>query len=476
LGCWTFLAVLDKPGSILSLFFGTLSMNKLKAQVVNCSAPLESSIAREPEVFKPVEGAAMTPKVLLTDTTRYSCATRLAIAFSKAGMEVSALLPARGHPLLKTRVLREVFPYSGLRPLESLEAAIEATGPQIIVPCDDIAVQHLHDLHARASARGQSGRDLASLIVRSLGPPPSYPIVSSRYGLLQIAREEGLRVPETSLINTVDEIKSWGQGRKLPWVLKADGTWGGRGVRIAHTPIEAEKFFLRLTRPPGTAHVVRQVIVNRNPFGLRPWWNRSGRKIIVQSYIQGRPSNCAVVCQEGRILAGIAVEVVNSQGPTGPATVVRVVDGPEMMFCAERIAHRLKLSGFFGLDFMIEEQSGDTYLIEMNPRGTPPCHLQLGKGRDMVNALRAQLSDQPVRETEPVTQNDLIAYFPQAWHYKTEMPKAGFQDIPLDQPELVKEILRPWPDRSPLALAYNHIWEFWCHLTSEKKPISPESS
>lgn len=418
----------------------------------------------------------MTPKVLLTDTTRYSCATRLAIAFSNAGIEVSALLPARGHPLLKSHVLREVFPYSGLRPLESLKAAITAIGPQIIVPCDDIAVQHLHDLHSQASGRGESGSVLAALIVRSLGPPPSYPIVSSRYGLLQIAREEGLRVPETSLINSLDDIKSWGKSRKLPWVLKADGTWGGRGVRIAHTLIEAEQFFSRLNRPLGTAHVFRQVIVNRNSFGLRPWWNHSERKIVVQSYIQGRPSNCAVLCQEGRILAGIAVEVVNAQGPTGPATVVRVVDSPDMMICAERIAHRLKLSGFFGLDFMIEEESGDTYLIEMNPRGTPPCHLQLGKGRDMVEALRAQLSDQPLRDTESVTQNDLIVYFPQAWQSKAELPKAGFQDIPLDQPELVKEILRPWPDRSPLSLAYNHIWELWRHLTSEKKPISPESS
>ena len=156
--------------------------------------------------------------------------------------------------------------------------------------------------------------------------------------------------------------------------------------------------------------------------------------------------------------------------------VVRVVEGPEMMVCAERIARRLKLTGFFGLDFMIEEETDATYLIEMNPRGTPLCHLQLGKGRDMVDALWAQLSGQPLREPPPVTQQDLITYFPQAWHGKGNLPALGFQDIPQDEPELVREILRPWPDRSILALAYNKLWELWLYLTPPKEPISPNST
>jgi hypothetical protein len=360
--------------------------------------------------------------------------------------------------------------------LDSLRAATEATEPQIIVPCDDTGVQHLHDLYAQASIPGKSEGSLAALIVRSLGPPESYPIVSSRYDLLRIAREEGLRVPAMNLLDNLGDIGRWGERQKFPWVLKADGTWGGRGVRIAHTRKEAEQSFLRMTRPVGAPQVFKRLIVNRDPFGVRPWWNRSAPKIVVQSHIQGRPSNCAVVCQDGRVLAGIAVEVVSSQGPTGPAMVVRVVDGPQMMVCAERIARRLKLTGFFGLDFMIEDGSDATYLIEMNPRGTPLCHLQLGKGRDMVDALWAQLSGQPLRETPPVTQNDLITYFPQAWHGKGRLPASSFQDIPLEEPELVREILRPWPDHSLPALAYNKLWELWLHLTSPNEPISPESS
>jgi len=389
----------------------------------------------------------MAPKVLLADTTRWPTATRLAIGLAKAGCNVSAVCPTH-HPLLKTSAVREIFSYSGLRPLGSLVAAIEATNPQIIIPCDDRTVHHLHELYARERSLDNSRSEIATLITRSLGAPESYPIVSARFDLIKMADHEGIRVPDTALLNTVDDLRSWHARQALPWVLKVDGTSGGRGVKIAHTLKEAEQLFLETTRQFEAARVIKRLIVNRDSFWLRPWWNRMKPTITVQSHISGRPANCAVVCWDGKVLAGIGVEVVSAQELTGPATVVHVVDKPEMLLSAERIARRLGLFGFFGLDFMIEEGSGAAYLIEMNPRCTPLCHLQLGKGRDMIGALMAQLSCQPFRETPPVTQNDRIAYFPQAWHCKSEFLQSSFQDVPQGEPDLVQELLHPWPDRS----------------------------
>src|ERR1700674_5524652 len=133
---------------------------------------------------------AIVPKVLLTDTNRWANPARLAIGLAKVGCRVSAVCPTRGHPLLSTRIVKETFPYSSLRPLESLVAAIEATEPQIIIPCDDRGVQHLHELYGRARSLRTSGTGLANLIEYSLGSPESYPIVSARCGLLRIACEE----------------------------------------------------------------------------------------------------------------------------------------------------------------------------------------------------------------------------------------------------------------------------------------------
>jgi carbamoylphosphate synthase large subunit len=140
-----------------------------------------------------------------------------------------------------------------------------------------------------------------------------------------------------------------------------------------------------------------------------------------------------------------------------------------MMLSAARIARRLDLSGFFGLDFMIEEGSGDMYLIEMNPRCTPPCHLSLGKGRDMSEALRAQLSGQPPRETAPITQNDMIAYFPEAWHCRSEFLQSSFHDVPSGEPDLIEALLRPWPNRNILYRLYARLW------TSTFQPKSIET-
>ena len=217
------------------------------------------------------------------------------------------------------------------------------------------------------------------------------------------------------------------------------GTSGGQGVRFVQTAGEADRFFLEAKRWYRTARIIKRLIVNRDLFLLRPWWRGLKPAVTAQSYIQGRPANCAVVCWKGRVLAGIGVDAVSAEGATGPASVVRVVNNPDMMLASERIARRLNLSGFFGLDFMIEEGSGTTYLIEMNPRTTPLCHLRLGEGRDMIGALLAQLSGKPLQEAPPVTRNDLIAYFPQAWISNSEFLQSSFHDVPWEEPELTDE-------------------------------------
>jgi hypothetical protein len=399
---------------------------------------------------------SVAPKVLLTDTGRWPGAARLAIELSKVGCDVSALCPIPGHPLLKVRGVRKTFSYSSLRPVSALMAAIEATEPQIVIPCDDRAVEHLHELHAYARRRpGITGGRIASLVERSLGSPESYPIVSTRYDLLRLAREERLHVPDTKRVNTLDDLRAWHAEKSAPSVLKADGTWGGNGVKIAQTLEEAKQFFLELTRPCNLPGVLKRLIMNRDRFWLRTWWRHLKPALIVQSYVGGRPANCAVVCLEGRVLAGICVEVVSAQRLNGPATVVHIVHNPQMMLSAERIACRLGLSGFFGLDFMIEDGSDRAYLIEMNPRCTQLCHLRLGKGRDMIGALYAQLTGEPLRETPPVTHNDMIAYFPAAWNCWSEFVPSSFQDIPLGELELIKELLGPSSERSILGRLYD---------------------
>jgi ATP-grasp domain-containing protein len=389
-------------------------------------------------------------KVLLADTNRWAISARLAIGLAEAGCEVSAICPAPYHPLTKTRAVQRTFRYNGFHPLESLSAAIEAIDPDIIVPSCDRSVAHLHELYRQAKAQGIAKQKTVSLIERSLGLPTSHSIVSSRYELLALAREEGIRVPNTIQVNGDESLERWRAEEAFPWILKADGTWGGGGVRVIQSFEDVERSLSQLTHMTRFTRAIKRFFVNRDPFGLREWWNRSKHAIIAQSYIQGRPANCTVVCWKGRVLAGIGVEVARSEGVTGPANVVCIVENRGMMRAAEKLASRLGMSGFFGLDFMIEEDSNKEYLIEMNPRLAPPCHLRLGGGHDLVGALWSELTSQPLPAAPPVMENQLVAYFPHGVKNPSHLPTGCIQDIPKDEPELVEELLRPFPDRTLL--------------------------
>ena len=70
------------------------------------------------------------------------------------------------------------------------------------------------------------------------------------------------------------------------------------------------------------------------------------------------------------------------------------------------------MSGFFGLDFMIEKETGAAWLIEMNARSTQASALMLGAGKNLPAAVCASLTGKHEPESEPVTHLRRIAYFP----------------------------------------------------------------
>jgi hypothetical protein len=374
------------------------------------------------------------------------------IEFSRIGHVVSIVCPAHGHPSRKVRVAHSTFPYKPLTPLDSLADAIEAANPDIIIPCDDLAVRHLHRLHSSKRARYARKVNIPALIVRSLGPLESYAVVDSRYLLLKIAREEQIRTPATRVINSLADLEQWRSTHPPPWVLKADGTAAGFGVRGAHTLGDARGHFSALRQSIGLLRSIKHLTVDRDLILEKQWWSSLPRvrpAVVAQSFIPGGAANCAVVCWKGEVLAGVGCEAISTDSPVGPATVVRLVDNAEMMVAGRRIARRLSLSGFFGLDFVIEERTGVPYLIEMNPRCTPLSHLRLGTGRDMIGALSAQLTGRPLSPTS-ITQNELIAYFPKALLASSEFLSSAYHDIPEAEPELVRELIRPLLDRPQL--------------------------
>lgn len=375
------------------------------------------------------------------------------MALTQVGCDIAALCPAPGHPFLKTSAVRQTLHYDGRRPLASLRRAIEGVRPDIIIPLCDRGVEHLHELHALTRHSKAPENSIASLIERSLGSPSSFAVVSSRYRLLEAAREEEVLVPEMIRVDDIGALDLWCSRNTSPWVIKADGTWGGRGVRIAESRNEADHVFAELSMRPGIFEFLKRLVLNRDRDWILSEWKHARRGIVAQTHIQGRPANCAVTCWEGEVLAGIGVEVIEARGPKEPAMVVQVSENSDMMRSAEKIARRLHLSGFVGFDFIIENGTGATYLIEMNPRCTPPVPIAMGKGRDLAVALCSRLTSDPVPDRTPVTEKDRITYFPKNWGMDADPQNAipvetTYYDLPDGEPALIQDLLHPWSSRS----------------------------
>ena len=390
-----------------------------------------------------------SPKVLLADTNRWDQGARLSIGLARIGCTISAVCPANGHTLLVTRAVKEAFPYRASNPLESLRTAIEKADPDIVVPCCDRSVEHLHQLYGNALKRGESGKGIVRLIERSLGDPSGYRIVTSRYDLLSLAQEEGVSVPDTTRVSSSADLDLWRTSKSNACVVKVDGTWGGLGVRTLRELEPSERVWDEVTNTSRLSRSIKRLLVNRDPFFLSAWMNHTERSIIAQKFIGGRPANCTVFAWKGKVVALIAVEVLRSDGSTGPASVVHLIQNAEMRNAAEKIASRLGMSGFFGLDFILEEGTGRAYLIEMNARLAPPCYLRFEKGRDLIGAMWASVTGQPVPENIRVTDSDIIAYQPQTVR-REDTPTGCFYPEPENEPELSRELQNPFPNRTIL--------------------------
>jgi hypothetical protein len=174
----------------------------------------------------------------------------------------------------------------------------------------------------------------------------------------------------------------------------------------------------------------------------------------------GTPANIMVACWQGRVLGEVSVEALSCQGATGAANIVRRITRPDFVSAAQAIAARLKLSGFFGLDFMIEHGSGEAYLIELNPRCTQLGNLQFPDQHDLASALSEQVSGRAAVPASATISEPTIAFFPQAWRWKlgTVELSSAFHDIPWGEEALIKNLLEePWPERQWAARLYHWL-------------------
>ncbi len=395
------------------------------------------------------------PSVLIAAAKWWPLSARLASALIRYGCSVSALCPA-GHPLTHISGFARIRRYGGIRSISSLSQAIKATNPDIVVPCDDGVVAQLHSLHHQKPL-------LREMIERSLGSPLSFPVLRSRYQLLAEARALGIAIPETRKAESVEDLEYWHANIAQSGIIKLDGQSGGIGVRICGSLSESFATWRDTRVNVGLATALKRLAIDADPLAL---WTRSRRgcEITIQRVIRGRPANSMLVCRNGKVLSQICVVVLAAEGPTGASTIVQRIHDVRMERAGQLLAAHLKLSGFYGLDFMIEAETGTPYLIEMNPRCTQLGHLEFADQGSLAGTFAAELRGERQSPAHHPIMVDTIALYPQsvAVLNNGSMHRDGcYLDVPWDEPRLAEELrLGFLPHRRWHARLYHSIKPF----------------
>jgi hypothetical protein len=383
--------------------------------------------------------AAPRLRVLVATNFRWPGAARLAVELHAAGCTVDAAAP-KGSALHKVAAVDRCYELGLIDAVTSLRRAIESSAADLIIPFDDRTRCTMHLIHAEADPATERGAQLRSRLERSLGAAGMYPSLYSRVAIMDIADECGIRCPPTARVRSAPEVREWLAEHPGAAVLKTDGSWGGRGTRLIRTEAEARKAWRQLSRPPGLVRCLKRALIERDPWPLRARLAGHRPRLSIQSYVEGTPGNAAVACRDGEVLGAVQAEVLQTNGPMGPSTVLKIVEHPEMLATARGLVRRLKMSGLIGLDFILENGTGRAHLIEVNPRATPTSHLISAEGIDLLTSLRSALGYAgPSPRTAPYP-DGRVALFPEELERDpaSALLADAYHDVPWHAPDLVE--------------------------------------
>jgi hypothetical protein len=198
-------------------------------------------------------------------------------------------------------------------------------------------------------------------------------------------------------------------GCPLPAIVKQDDSFGGQRVKYVETHVQMADALLSLHRQTSRLAAIVRSVARLDPMRFaQP--RKKPPKVSVQQYIEGTPANRLVLCRDGKVLAGLSVEVLQTLYPNGPASVVRLLENREMEEAAIKMVRRLGLSGFAGFDFMLD-RTGKAYLLEMNMRPTQIAHLAFDRSTHLVGALSEWLLGRTTAPAPPCPPSQAIALF-----------------------------------------------------------------
>lgn len=316
--------------------------------------------------------------------------------------------------------------------VDALAAAVDASSPRILMPCDDLSFRLLRLLAVfpPPGVPASVHLRLSALVRSSLGDPRYYQASVDKTLLPAAALALGVRVPHGEVCTALAAADAFALRHGFPVVLKRRYSSFGDGVAICASHAELATAFPMLIAADQADDV----------------GNEERGRLIVQAYVAGSVDYYAIAAWQGTLLVGYgAARVVGNPEPKGPATVTRYHRAPAMREFARRLVEGFGMSGLLGLECVVADGSGEPYLIEINRRVVPGTHRGRELGTDQCAALHAALEGRKSSTRTDLEPGEEIVRvsFPQEWlrdpqsHWLRDYPV----DVPWDESQLLAAML-----------------------------------
>ena len=353
---------------------------------------------------------------------------------AKAGFEVSLLTP-RNSLTEKSRFVDKVtyLPDKVTFPAwaKTFVSTVQAGLPRLVLPCDDTSFRLLamFVLTPQDAIDPPTYSFVASLIRRSLGDPRHYRTSVDKTLLIPAAETLGIRVPPYLVAADFDAIDSFAATQGYAVVLKGGYGSAGDNVIICSDARDVEQAFasMRQKRSKG-------------------FDGAGSDRVLVQAHVSGASQYYSIVAWSGKLLAGFANDKVQAmRGPKSAATVVRLHRSPEVHGLAEKLVQAFDMSGILSVECIIDEHTGEPYLLEINRRFGPSTFRGGVIGVDLCAALHAAVHGlpSPTRIELGDDEASIRVNFPQEWlrDPRSEWLRNHPVDVPWDDPGLIKAML-----------------------------------
>jgi predicted ATP-grasp superfamily ATP-dependent carboligase len=309
--------------------------------------------------------------VIVTDgNTRQALA--LVRALGRRSIAVEVLTSARGSLAGASRFAAgehrlpdvESEPEAWTRAVEEL---LRAKPHALLVPTTEPAMGNLY----------RSGIDGAGRL--AVPPAAAFEAAVDKASLIGIAREVGLEVPRTVLVEDVSAPMELPEDLAFPVIVKArrsrflqNGRWQRGIVRLVRSSDELR----RLSGSPGL-----------------------GCGALIQEFVPGWGEGLFLAAARGRPLARFAHRRLREKPPGGGVAVLceSIEPDEELARAGERVLERLAWHGVAMLEFR-RTREGRAVLMELNPRLWGSLQLAIDAGLDFPRLLLALHGHAPLPE------------------------------------------------------------------------------